>query len=124
MIRLSSANCSFVDEARATNWWLRSPVASSSSNFYNVNNNGNSNNNNANNAWGVAFGSSLGCQSNSFVKSVPRWREGELDLPEKVNRYPDAFSRTLLAWYRLKMMRYFMAGNATPLLQSSDRGTG
>jgi len=43
----------------AANWWLRSPVSSSSTNFMNVNNNGNSNNNNASNSNGVAFGSSL-----------------------------------------------------------------
>ena len=44
----------------AANWWLRSPVSSSSSNFCNVNNNGNSNNNNASNVNGVSFGSSRG----------------------------------------------------------------
>ena len=40
----------------ASNWWLRSPEASGSSSFANVNNNGNSNNNNASNSYGVAFG--------------------------------------------------------------------
>ena len=48
----------------ASNWWLRSPVSSSSSNFCNVNNNGNSNNNNASNSNGVAFGLSFDRQSN------------------------------------------------------------
>ena len=45
----------FVIIGCATNWWLRSPNASNSTNFYNVNNNGNSNNNNANNERGVCF---------------------------------------------------------------------
>ena len=40
-------------------WWLRSPVASSSSNFYNVNNSGISYGSNAANSYGVAFGFSL-----------------------------------------------------------------
>ncbi|WP_293969348.1 DUF6273 domain-containing protein [uncultured Ruminococcus sp.] len=53
----------------ASNWWLRSPNASSSSNFCNVNNNGNANNNNANNSNGVAFGSSLCDKVTSQVKS-------------------------------------------------------
>ena len=37
-------------------WWLRSPLASSSTNFCNVYTNGTSNNNYANTAYGVAFG--------------------------------------------------------------------
>lgn len=36
------------------------------------------------------------------------WREGELDHPVKVNIYPDAFGRTLLAWYGLQAIPYFM----------------
>lgn len=41
----------------AANWWLRSPNATSATNFSNVNTNGNLNNNNATNSYGVAFGS-------------------------------------------------------------------
>lgn len=37
-------------------WWERSPNASNSNNFCNVNSNGNANNNNANNNGGVCFG--------------------------------------------------------------------
>ena len=40
----------------ANNWWERSPNASNSTNFCNVNSNGNANNNNASNSNGVAFG--------------------------------------------------------------------
>ena len=40
----------------ANNWWERSPNASNSNNFCNVNSNGNANNNNANNTNGVCFG--------------------------------------------------------------------
>lgn len=42
----------------ANNWWERSPNATNSNNFCNVNSNGNgnANNNNANNSNGVAFG--------------------------------------------------------------------
>lgn len=48
MIRLYSVS--------AVNWWLRSPNASNSSNFVNVNNDGTVNNNNASNSNGVAPG--------------------------------------------------------------------
>ena len=34
-------------------WWLRSPHASTSNHFYNVNENGNLNNNNANNTYAI-----------------------------------------------------------------------
>ena len=37
-------------------WWERSPNASNTTNFCNVNSNGNANNNNASNSNGVAFG--------------------------------------------------------------------
>jgi hypothetical protein len=73
----------------------------------NVNNNGNSNNNNANNSNGVSFGSSpgvrllLGRQSNPRGEIWLRGREGEHDLPTKVNKDFDKSGRTLLAWYRL-----------------------
>lgn len=41
----------------ANNWWERSPNASNSTNFCNVNSNGNANNNNnASNSRGVCFG--------------------------------------------------------------------
>lgn len=40
----------------ANNWWERSPNATNTNNFCNVNSNGNANNNNANNSNGVAFG--------------------------------------------------------------------
>lgn len=40
----------------ANNWWERSPNASNTTNFCNVNSNGNANNNNASNSNGVAFG--------------------------------------------------------------------
>lgn len=40
----------------ANNWWERSPNASNSNNFCNVNSNGNANNNNASNSRGVCFG--------------------------------------------------------------------
>ena len=40
----------------AANWWLRSPVSSSSSNFCSVGNSGNSNNNSASSVNGVSFG--------------------------------------------------------------------
>lgn len=36
-------------------WWLRSPNATNTNNFWYVNNNGNTNNNNANNSYGVCF---------------------------------------------------------------------
>ena len=90
-------------------------MASSSSNFYNVNNNGNSNNNNANNANGVAFGSSRGRQSNHTAKSVQIGEKESLTF-RKVNMYPDASGRTLLAWYGLQVIPYFMPGDATCLL--------
>ena len=45
-------------KSSAGNYWLRSPLASSTTNFCNVNSNGNANSNNATNANGVAFGSS------------------------------------------------------------------
>lgn len=38
------------------NWWLRSPNASNTNNFCNVNTNGNANNNNAYNSNGFAPG--------------------------------------------------------------------
>lgn len=41
--------------ALRTNWWLRSPNATNTNNFYNVNSSGNNNNNNANNSYGVCF---------------------------------------------------------------------
>lgn len=44
----------------ASNYWLRSPLSSSTTNWCNVNSNGNANSNNATNANGVAFGSSPG----------------------------------------------------------------
>ena len=40
----------------AVNWWLRSPNASNSNNFVNVNTDGTVNNNNANNSLGFAPG--------------------------------------------------------------------
>ena len=40
----------------ASNWWLRSPNATNTSNFVNVNTDGSVNNNSAANANGVAFG--------------------------------------------------------------------
>ncbi|MFR0871821.1 MAG: DUF6273 domain-containing protein [Oscillospiraceae bacterium] len=40
----------------ANNWWERSPNASNTTNFCNVNSNGNANSNNASNSNGVAFG--------------------------------------------------------------------
>lgn len=40
----------------ANNWWERSPNASNTNNFCNVNSDGNANNNNASNSNGVAFG--------------------------------------------------------------------
>lgn len=48
MIRLYSVS--------AVNWWLRSPNASNSNNFVNVNTDGTVNNNNANNSNGLAPG--------------------------------------------------------------------
>ena len=108
----------------ASNWWLRSPEASSSSAFANVNNNGNSNNNNASNTYGVAFGSSRDRQSNLRGEICSDWREGVLDLPAKVNMYPDASGRTLLAWYGLQAIPYFMPGDAMCLLQPVNRHTG
>lgn len=38
----------------AANWWLRSPNASNSTNFCNVNNGGSANNNNSGNSNGLA----------------------------------------------------------------------
>ena len=43
-------------EGSASNWWLRSPEASSSSAFASVNNSGNSSTSNASTTYGVAFG--------------------------------------------------------------------
>jgi len=40
----------------ATQWWERSPWASDTTNFCNVNTNGNANANNASNSRGVSFG--------------------------------------------------------------------
>jgi len=65
------------------NWWLRSPDASSSSNYCNVNTNGNANSNSATNSSNyMAWGSSLSRQSNRKAKSVSTWREGAQDRPK------------------------------------------
>ena len=115
------------------NWWLRSPYLGNSSNFNNVNNNGGSNNNNASNAYALVCGSSPGRQSNPrrrmicrAAKSVPGRREKEnlTGLRKQTNIDPDAFSRTLLAWCRLMVMRHFMAGNAMPLYATIRQGYG
>jgi len=105
-------------------WWLRSPEASSSSAFASVGNNGGSGYNYASGANGVAFGSSRDRQSNLRGEICSDWREGVLDLPAKVNIYPDASGRTLLAWYGLQVIPYFMPGDAMCLLQPANRHTG
>ena len=74
-------NCQTVVGSWAANWWLRSPISSSSTNFYNVNNNGTSNNNNASNANGVAFSSSHGRRSNRKVKPDQTGEKESLSLP-------------------------------------------
>ena len=45
------------------------------------------------------------------------------NLPQGKYR-SDTSGRTLLAWYRLKVMRYFMPGDVTCLLQPSDQAYG
>lgn len=100
----------------AANWWLRSPNPGNTNNFWYVNAAGNVNGgNNTGNSYGVAFGSSLDRQSNQKAKS-DQIGEKESMTFRKVNIHPDVFGRTLLAWYRLKVMRYFMPSNTTLLL--------
>ena len=38
-----------------------------------------------------------------------------MTFPKRVNIHPDVSGRTLLAWYRLRVMRYFMPGDTMPL---------
>ena len=101
------------------------PAAASSSAFCNVNNNGNANTNNANNANGVSWGFPpvwllLADGVTQAGETRSRGREGAQDLPDRVNIYFDASGRTLLAWYRLMVMRYFMPGLAMILMQPSN----
>ena len=84
----------------ANNWWLRSPEATGSTNFANVNNNGNSNSNNASNANGVSWGSSPGRHSNRKAKSDLGGEKERMTF-RKVNIHSDRPGRTLLAWLRL-----------------------
>ena len=55
---------------RANIWWLRSPYASNTSNFCNVNTNGAANNNNASNSYGLALGFN-GCQKVAYLVARP-----------------------------------------------------
>lgn len=90
--------------------------ANNTNNFNCVNNNGNSNNNNANNTNGVPLGSSSGRQSNLYGEIRLDWREGVHDLPIRVNIRPDVSGRTLLAWYGLQVISYFMPGDTMYLV--------
>ena len=85
----------------ASNWWLRSPFTSYGNNFWNVNTSGSSNNNNANNAYGVAPGSSQGRRSNPMRVRPDLAGEKERITFRKVNIDSDVFRRTLLAWHPL-----------------------
>lgn len=104
----------------ASYWWLRS--ANNYNNFNNVNSNGNNNNNNANNSNGVTVGSS---QADKVTerRNLTWWREGVHDPPERVNTYSDASGRTLLAWYGLQVIPYFMPGDAMCLPEPANRHT-
>ncbi|MEG2679447.1 MAG: DUF6273 domain-containing protein [Oscillospiraceae bacterium] len=59
----------------AAHWWLRSPYATNTTNFDNVNSNGSYNNNNASNTYAVAAGLCAVRQSNPRVKSVHTQKE-------------------------------------------------
>ena len=85
----------------AVNWWLRSPNASSSANFANVNNNGNANSNNATNSNGVSFGFPLDRPSTERESISQGEKESMTVLRRepRVNIFLDVSGRTLLAWY-------------------------
>lgn len=92
---------------------MRSPAADSAANFRNVNNNGNANSNNASNSNGVSFGFSLVWLPLADVVTrvanrESKRREGVQNRPNAGNIRFDGCRRTLLAWYRLMVMRYFM----------------
>ena len=112
--------CCKVLPGSTANWWERSPNASNSNNFCNVNSNGNANNNNANNSNGVAP---------DFKKLWVAERRPSLKgaiLPEGCEAPKQAFdisARTLLAWQGIRhtlfhvsrLRRYFMAESTTAL---------
>ena len=70
-----------VGASSASWWWLRS--ANNNNNFNCVSSSGSNNNNNANNAYGVALGSSLVRQSNRKAKSVRGGEKEHMTLPER-----------------------------------------
>ena len=94
--------------------------AHSMNGFYYVNSNGNWNNNNANNTNGVVLGFSPNRQSSQIGEIRFEGREGAHDPPMWVNIHSDASGRTLLAWYGLQVIPYFMPGDTMCLVQPAQ----
>lgn len=90
---------------RAVSVYCRARSVNSTNNFRNVNNNGNSNNNNANNTYGVALGFFSVCK-----ESAQEEKERQSFVRKDANKRDDRIGRTLLAWYRLTVILYFMPG--------------
>lgn len=120
-----------MSQCSTCNWWLRSPNASNTTNFCNVNTNGNANNNNAYNSNGFAPGFCLPStegrveQSNSprpkrsraQVKYDP-YAKGEV-LPARVGYtahdpklLSDDPARTLLAWRGTVLSPFHVPGQS------------